>query len=38
MEVTDFIKYGVGVCFIAWAVLWFWAIFGYWRLLSWPAF
>jgi sodium-dependent dicarboxylate transporter 2/3/5 len=38
MEVTDFIKYGVGVCFIAWAVLWFWAVFGYWRLLSWPAF
>ena len=37
MEVTDFIKYGVGVCFIAWAVLWFWAIFGNWTLLPWPA-
>lgn len=36
MEVTDFIKYGVGVVFIAWAVLWFWAIFGYWRFLPWP--
>jgi solute carrier family 13 (sodium-dependent dicarboxylate transporter), member 2/3/5 len=36
MEVTDFIKYGIGVCFIAWAVLWFWAIFGYWQLLTWP--
>jgi sodium-dependent dicarboxylate transporter 2/3/5 len=36
MEVTDFIKYGVAVVFIAWAVLWFWAIFGYWQWLSWP--
>jgi sodium-dependent dicarboxylate transporter 2/3/5 len=36
MEVTDFIKYGVAVVFIAWAVLWFWAIFGYWRFLPWP--
>jgi sodium-dependent dicarboxylate transporter 2/3/5 len=38
MEVTDFIKYGVGVCFIAWAVLWFWGIFGYWKLMTWPAY
>lgn len=36
MEVTDFMKYGVAVVFIAWAVLWFWAIFGYWQFLSWP--
>lgn len=36
MEVTDFIKYGVAVVFIAWLVLWFWAIFGYWQFLSWP--
>lgn len=38
MEVTDFIKYGVGVTIIAWLVLWFWGIFGYWKLMSWPAF
>jgi len=38
MEVTDFIKYGVGVTVIAWLVLWFWSIFGYWQLLNWPAF
>jgi sodium-dependent dicarboxylate transporter 2/3/5 len=38
MQVTDFIKYGVGVCFIAWFVLWFWSFFGYWKLLSWPGF
>jgi sodium-dependent dicarboxylate transporter 2/3/5 len=38
MEVTDFIKYGIGVCLIAWTVLWFWGIFGYWKFLSWPAF
>jgi len=37
MEVTDFMKYGIGVTLIAWFVLWFWAIFGYWRFLSWPA-
>lgn len=37
MEVTDFIKYGIGVCLIAWMVLWFWSIFGYWRLLPWGA-
>jgi sodium-dependent dicarboxylate transporter 2/3/5 len=38
MEVTDFMKYGIGVCLIAWAVLWFWSILGYWKFLSWPAF
>lgn len=38
MEVTDFMKYGFGVSIIAWLVLWFWAILGYWKLLSWPVF
>ncbi|NVM21820.1 MAG: anion permease [Desulfobacterales bacterium] len=38
MEVTDFIKYGLGVTIMAWVVLWFWGIFGYWQFLSWPAF
>jgi sodium-dependent dicarboxylate transporter 2/3/5 len=36
MEVTDFMKYGIGVTVIAWLVLWFWAIFGYWQFLPWP--
>jgi sodium-dependent dicarboxylate transporter 2/3/5 len=36
MEVTDFMKYGIGVCIIAWLVLWFWGVFGYWKLLPWP--
>ncbi len=38
MEVTDFIKYGVGVTLIAWVVLWGWSILGYWKFMSWPAF
>ncbi len=38
MQVTDFMKYGVAVVFIAWAVLWFWSFFGYWKLLPWPSF
>jgi sodium-dependent dicarboxylate transporter 2/3/5 len=38
MEVTDFIKYGTAVVILAWLVLWFWGIFGYWQLLSWPTF
>jgi solute carrier family 13 (sodium-dependent dicarboxylate transporter), member 2/3/5 len=38
MEVTDFIKYGIGVTLIGWVVLWFWSIFGYWTWLSWPSF
>ncbi|MCK4389357.1 MAG: anion permease [Desulfobacterales bacterium] len=37
MEVTDFMKYGLGVTVMAWIVLWFWGIFGYWQFLSWPA-
>jgi sodium-dependent dicarboxylate transporter 2/3/5 len=38
MEVTDFMKYGLVVTLMAWAVLWFWSIFGYWQIMSWPAF
>ncbi|MDI6775799.1 MAG: SLC13 family permease [Syntrophales bacterium] len=38
MEVTDFIKYGVGVTIMAQVVLWFWGIFGYWQFISWPSF
>ncbi len=38
MEVTDFMKYGLVVTVMAWLLLWFWSIFGYWQVLSWPAF
>jgi sodium-dependent dicarboxylate transporter 2/3/5 len=24
------------VTILAWLVLWFWTVFGYWRWLSWP--
>jgi sodium-dependent dicarboxylate transporter 2/3/5 len=37
LDVFDFVKYGVPVTILAWLVLWFWAIFGYWRFLPWPA-
>lgn len=37
LEVTDFIKYGIPVTILAWIVLWFWTIFGYWQLLPWPS-
>jgi sodium-dependent dicarboxylate transporter 2/3/5 len=36
LDVMDFVKYGLPVTIIAWLVLWFWAIFGYWQILSWP--
>ena len=36
LDVMDFIKYGVPVTILAWLVLWFWAVFGYWRWLVWP--
>jgi sodium-dependent dicarboxylate transporter 2/3/5 len=37
LDVMDFMKYGLPVTILAWLVLWFWTIFGYWRFLSWPA-
>ncbi len=36
LDVMDFIKYGIPVTILAWLVLWLWAVFGYWRFLSWP--
>ncbi|RJR50122.1 MAG: histidine kinase [Desulfobacteraceae bacterium] len=36
LDVMDFMKYGLPVTILAWIVLWFWTIFGYWRFLSWP--
>ncbi len=37
LNVFDFVKYGLPVTILAWLVLWFWAVLGYWRFLSWPA-
>jgi len=36
LDVMDFVKYGLPVTILAWLVLWFWAIFGYWQFMSWP--
>ena len=37
LSVFDFVKYGLPVTILAWLVLWFWTIFGYWKFMSWPA-
>ncbi len=37
ISVFDFVKYGLPVTIIAWLVLWFWSILGYWRFMNWPA-
>ncbi|MFH1351323.1 MAG: SLC13 family permease [Pseudomonadota bacterium] len=36
LHVFDFVKYGLPVTILAWLVLWFWAILGYWQFMSWP--
>jgi sodium-dependent dicarboxylate transporter 2/3/5 len=36
LDVMDFVKFGLPVTILAWLVLWFWAVLGYWRFLSWP--
>ncbi len=36
LDIMDFVKYGLPVTVIAWLVLWFWTIFGYWQFMSWP--
>ncbi len=35
LDVMDFVKYGLPITIMAWLVLWLWAVFGYWRFLSW---
>ena len=35
LDVMDFVKYGLPVTILAWLVLWFWAVLGYWKLISW---
>lgn len=37
LDVMDFVKYGLPVTIMAWLILWFWTIFGYWKFMSWPA-
>jgi len=36
LDVFDFVKYGLPVTILAWLVLWFWAILGYWQFMPWP--
>jgi len=36
LSVFDFVKYGLPVTILAWLVLWFWCILGYWQFMSWP--
>ena len=37
LSVFDFVKYGLPVTVLAWLVLWFWTILGYWKYIPWPA-
>jgi len=36
LSVFDFVKYGLPITILAWLVLWFWSILGYWQFMSWP--
>ena len=36
LRVSDFIKYGLPLTVLLLVVMWGWALFGYWSLLSWP--
>ena len=35
LDVMDFVKYGLPVTILAWLVLWFWTVLGYWRFIAW---
>jgi sodium-dependent dicarboxylate transporter 2/3/5 len=35
LDVMDFVKFGLPVTILAWLTLWGWAVFGYWKFLSW---
>ena len=35
LDVTDFMKFGLPITILAWLVLWFWAVLGYWKFLAW---
>ncbi|MBW2708817.1 MAG: anion permease [Deltaproteobacteria bacterium] len=36
LSVFDFIKFGLPITLLAWIVLWFWTILGYWQFMDWP--
>ena len=36
LSVFDFIKYGLPLTIMLLLVIWGWALFGYWSILSWP--
>ncbi|MFZ7128252.1 MAG: SLC13 family permease [Desulfobacterales bacterium] len=36
LDVMDFVKYGLPITILSWIILWVWAVFGYWQLISWP--
>jgi sodium-dependent dicarboxylate transporter 2/3/5 len=35
LDVMDFIIYGLPITILAWLVIWFWTILGYWKFLTW---
>ncbi len=35
LDVMDFVKFGLPITILAWLVLWFWAVLGYWKWISW---
>jgi sodium-dependent dicarboxylate transporter 2/3/5 len=35
LDVMDYVKYGLPVTLLAWLVLWFWGVLGYWKFLAW---
>jgi len=37
LDIMDFVRYGLPVTILAWLVLWFWTILGYWQFMSWPS-
>jgi sodium-dependent dicarboxylate transporter 2/3/5 len=37
LDVMDFVKHGLPITILAWLVLWFWAVLGYWRFISFGA-
>ncbi len=36
LSVFDFVKFGLPITILAWLILWFWTILGYWQFMSWP--
>lgn len=36
LSVFDFVKFGLPITILAWLILWFWAILGYWQFMNWP--